>query len=90
MKRGTKANEVAPYSVGRYAVFRHTRLIKNVKFSSFHDNLGSAEAEAVRLLTVSVTERGEDANESFYVVEVKAAFRYLDKQFSQDLKFEPA
>lgn len=89
MKRGTKANEVAPYSVGRYAVFRHARAIKNIKFSSFHDNLESAEAEAVRLLTKNVAERGDEATESFYVVEVKAAFRYTNKTFSQDLKFEP-
>ena len=49
-----------------------------------HNDREIAESEAVRLLMETIGKMGPDLDQAFYVVEVKAVYRYKDKKFEQD------
>jgi hypothetical protein len=75
---------IAPYAVGNYAVFRHTGDSNRAHFQVIHNERDIADSEAVRLLTDTIGKMGPDLDQAFYVVEVKAVYRYKDKKFEQD------
>jgi hypothetical protein len=49
-----------------------------------HSDRETADSEAIRLLTETVGKMGPDLDQAFYVVEIKAVYRYKDKKFEQD------
>ena len=75
---------IAPHAVGHYAVFRHSGSFRRAHFHVIHDERDTADSEAVRLLMETVSKNGPDLDQAFYVVEVKAVYRYKDKKFEQD------
>ena len=75
---------IAPYAVGHYAVFRHSGNTNRAHFQAIHDERDVADSEAVRLLMDTIGKMGPDLDQAFYVVEIKAVYRYKDKKFEQD------
>ena len=76
---------IAPYAVGHYAVFRHSGNTNRAHFQAIHDERDVADSEAVRLLMDTIGKMGPDLDQAFYVVEIKAVYRYKDKKFEQDM-----
>ena len=81
---------IAPHAVGHYAVFRHSGAFRRAHFHVIHDERDIADSEAVRLLMETVGKMGPDLDQAFYVVEVKAVYRYKDKKFEQDTPAQSA
>ena len=75
---------IAPHAVNKYAVFRHSGNNGRAHFQVIHDERDTADSEAVRLLMETIGKMGPDLDQAFYVVEVKAVYRYKDKKFEQD------
>jgi hypothetical protein len=75
---------IAPHAVNQYAVFRHSGKAGRAHFQVIHADRDTAESEAVRLLMETIGKMGPDFDQAFYVVEVKAVYRYTDKKFEQD------
>jgi len=75
---------IAPHAVNQYAVFRHSGNFRRAHFHVIHPERETADSEAVRLLMDTVGKMGPDLDQAFYVVEIKAVYRYKDKKFEQD------
>lgn len=75
---------IEPHGVGTYAVFRHSGSYARANFQVLHAEKETAEGEAVRLLMETINKMGPDFDQAFYVVEIKAVYRYKDKKFVQD------
>jgi hypothetical protein len=75
---------IAPHAVNNYAVFRHSGNTGRAHFQVIHDDRDTADSEAVRLLMETIGKMGPDFDQAFYVMEIKAVYRYKDKKFEQD------
>ena len=75
---------IAPHAVNHYAVFRHSGNYGRAHFQVIHNDREIADSEAVRLLMETIGKMGPDFDQAFYVVEIKAVYRYKDKKFEQD------
>lgn len=82
-KRKT-VRDIKPHALNNYAVFRHSGDSGNAHFKVIHQDKDSAESEAVRLLMDTINKMGPELEQAFYVVEIKAVYRYADKKFTQD------
>ena len=82
-KRKT-VRDIKPHAVNNYAVFRHSGDSGNAHFKVIHEDIDTAESEAVRLLMHTINEMGPELDQAFYVVEIKSVYRYADKNFTQD------
>ncbi len=74
----------ANHAVNHYAVFRHSGNYGRAHFQVIHPERETADSEAIRLLTETIGKMGPDLDQAFYVVEIKAVYRYKDKKFEQD------
>jgi hypothetical protein len=73
MTNRTTISSDALQPIGKFVVMRHAGNLKRAHLSSLHDTYESSSVEAIRLVSLAVTQHA-DVQHHFYVLSIAARF----------------